>query len=847
MQWGFVDNNWYLWYNYHVYLNGGVFVRSGFIKTISLLLILIMLVISMPVTISAASLPIAVSDSYKNSSYYQAACNAYSSYSDPRARFVQVALSQKGYVGGKYSGAWAGNGGGGRYTEYGRFMGADGQNWCASFVSWCAAAAGIPTSVIPRSVGAGHWKNVNTGTFTKVWSSDFSTYNGYKPQVGDLVLYMPYCKSCSTDTVYRNYNGYDLTAHVVIVTWVSSTANADGGYSIRIVERGNGNTVGESNLNTTAKRTVNCTCGKNTPARVVQGFFRPNWSLMSGGSTTTDVPKETVTLTVATQSDYTKKEFVTETNACVVTQITKPTGTTVTQCGLVLMDANGNVLKNYSENISNVGKNTTLFHSWYDINKELGYTLSKGTTYKYKFFTVVDGVRYEGATRSFTTLGTTNTNPAVTLTVATQSDYTKKEFVTETNACVVTQITKPTGTTVTQCGLVLMDANGNVLKNYSENISNVGKNTTLFHSWYDINKELGYTLSVGTTYKYKFFTVVDGVRYEGATRSFKTRGEVYYNLYFDANGGSVSTTSKKIKAGDVYGTLPTPVRSGYVFLGWYTKKSGGSKVTENTGYSADTDVTVYAMWEEEEIPTCTIGYDSHGGSGKMNSSVYEYGEKVTVAECKFTKSGKEFYQWVLYRSADDTYYTPNNSWQLFDVLEKNRYGLKGFDPGDKIVVDEEWMEGCDTDAPFYFVAVWIDKEEEIEEEVEEEVVIKLYLNNSKMSVNGKYVAIDSQGTTPRIINDRTMVPIRAVIEAMGGTVSWNGNLQQVTLKLDEKTLYLRINENYAFDENSSFELDSAPVLIDGRTLLPVRAVVEYFGGSVSWNNTTKCVTIEYTR
>ncbi len=823
-------------------------MKTNFVKAISLMLTLVMLVIMMPFQVSAASLPIAVSDAYKNSSFYQAACNAYSSYSDPATRFVQVALSQKGYKGGTYSGDWAGNGGGGKYTEYGRFMAKDGQDWCASFVSWCAAAAGIPTSVIPRSAGAGHWKNVNTGTFTKVWSSDFSTYNGYKPQVGDLVLYMPYCKTCYSNTgKYLNYNSYDLTAHVVIVTWASSNANADGGYSIRIVERGNGNTVSESNLNTTAQRTANCVCGKNTPARVVQGFFRPNWSLMSGGNTTPDTPKSTVALTVATQSDYTKKEFVTETNACVVTQITKPQGTLVTQCGLVLMDANGNVLKNYSENISNVGRNTTLFHSWYDINKEVGYTLTKGTTYKYKFFTVVDGVRYEGAVRSFKTLGTVDTNPAVTLTVATQSDYTAKEFVTETNACVVTQITKPKGTTVTQCGLVLMDANGNVLKNHSENVSNVGKNTTLFHSWYDINTEVGYTLSRGTTYKYKFFTVVDGVRYEGAVRSFKTRGEVYYNLYFDAQGGSVSTTSKQIKSGDLYGTLPTPVKSGYVFLGWYTKKSGGSKVTENTRHSGNGDVTVYAVWEEEETPTCTIGYDAHGGSGKMNSSVYEYGEKVTVAECKFKYSGKEFYQWVLYRSADDTFYTPNNGWQSFDVLEKNRYGLKGFDPGDKIIVDEEWTEGCDIDAPFYFVAVWIDKEEEETEDTEEEVVIKLYINSPRMTVNGKYVSIDNQGTTPRIINDRTMVPIRAVIEAMGGTVSWNQNLKQVTLKLDGKTLYLRINENYAFDDRDSFELDSAPVLIDGRTLLPVRAVVEYFGGSVSWNNTTKCVTIEYSK
>lgn len=653
---------------------------------------------------------------------------AYSSYTDPAARFAQIALSQKGYTGGKRSGEWAGSGEGGKHTEYGRFMGKDGEDWCASFVSWCAAAAGIPQNVIPRSVGAGHWKNVNTGTFSRAWSDDFSTYSGYKPQVGDLVLYMPYCKTCSTKNEFRNYNAYNLTAHVVIVTWVPSAANIDGGYTIKVAERGDGNTVREFTLNTTANQTYHCTCGKSVPAHIVQGFFRPDWSLMSGGGGTQD-------------------------------------------------------------------------------NNRQG--------------------------------------EAVKLTAATQSEYTAKEFVTETNACVVTQITKPYGSKVTQCGLVLMDVNENVLKDYTENVTNVGNGLTLFHSWYDINTELGYTLNKATTYKYKFFTVVDGVRYEGETRRFTTKGVPYYILYFDANGGSCNTSIRKLKLGEPYGTLPIPVREGYVFRGWYTAKNNGSAVTEKTSFDETRDVTVYAIWKKEEKKTITVGYDPNGGSGKMNSEVYEYGESLTVKKCKFTKRGKEFYKWVLYRTADETFYTPKNGWQTFDDQEKYSYGIDGFEPGDRLLVNEEWMEDCSEETMFCFVAVWADAEEEIEEETDEELTIKLYIDNPKMSVNGRNVEIDSQGTSPCIINGRTMIPIRAVIEAMGGTVSWNGNLQQVTLKLDGKTLCLRIGENYAFDENDTFELDSAPVLIDGRTLLPVRAVVEYFGGRVSWNNSSRSVTIKY--
>lgn len=703
-------------------------MRFKAIKTVSIIqafvLILSMCVFTAPMKADAASLGVTTSTQYQSGVYYQRACTAYSSYTDPKTRFVQVALSQAGYKGGTYSGDWAGNGSGGRYTEYGRFMGTDGQDWCAAFVSWCAAAAGIPKDVIPRSAKAGYWRSAGTGTYTPIWSNNYTTYNDYKPQVGDLCLYMPYCTTCG-----GHYNAASPSAHVVIVASVSDTKTADGSWSFTTIERRNGNVVGSGTVTTKMKRgsSATCKCG-NEPtgnAYVVQGFWRPNWSLV--GSTTDS-----------------KVEIVTQ--------------------------------------------------------------------------------------------------ALVTLTAPTQSTYTAKEFVTETNACVVTQITKPAGSSVTQCGLVLMDANGNVLKNHTENISNVGKSTTLFHSWYDINAELGYTLSPGTTYKYKFFTVVNGVRYEGETRSFVTRGDAYSNIYFDANGGSCSTSSKKIKAGELFGTLPTPVRDGYEFVGWYTKKSGGMEITEKTYHSSNADLTVYAMWKEEEKKTCTIGYDSHGGSGKMSSEVYEYGETLTVKECKFTYSGKEFYKWVLYRSADDKYLTPNNGWQTFDVLQKNSYGLKGLDPGTQINVNEQWMDGCDEETMFYFVAVWQDVEVE-----EEELVIKLYIDNPKMSVDGKWVNIDSQGTSPSIINGRTMIPIRAVIEAMGGTVSWNGNLQQVTLKLDGKTLYLRIGENYAFDDNDTFKLDSAPILAEGRTLLPVRAVVEYFGGSVSWNNSDRCVTITYSK
>lgn len=76
-----------------------------------------------------------------------------------------------------------------------------------------------------------------------------------------------------------------------------------------------------------------------------------------------------------------------------------------------------------------------------------------------------------------------------------------------------------------------------------------------------------------------------------------------YTLTYNANGGSVSPTSKKLNKGAAYGSLPTPTRSGYTFNGWYTQASGGSKVSSSTIINANT--TIYAQWTKNSTPAPT--------------------------------------------------------------------------------------------------------------------------------------------------------------------------------------------------------------------------------------------------
>ena len=70
-----------------------------------------------------------------------------------------------------------------------------------------------------------------------------------------------------------------------------------------------------------------------------------------------------------------------------------------------------------------------------------------------------------------------------------------------------------------------------------------------------------------------------------------------YTVTFNATGGKIATASKSVRYDSTYGTLPTPTKDGYTFLGWYTAKSGGSKITAGTVVAILSNQTLYARWE----------------------------------------------------------------------------------------------------------------------------------------------------------------------------------------------------------------------------------------------------------
>ena len=125
-----------------------------------------------------------------------------------------------------------------------------------------------------------------------------------------------------------------------------------------------------------------------------------------------------------------------------------------------------------------------------------------------------------------------------------------------------------------------------------------------------------------------------------------------------------------------------------------------------------------------------------------------------------------------------------------------------------------------------------------------ETQIEFTINNAYMKVNGVSAEIDpGKGTAPVIRDGRTLLPIRAVVEAMGGEVEWKADTKTTVLKKDGNTVELTIGSNTAYLNGQGDKIDTAPVIINGRTMLPLRYVAESFGFKTDWDADTKSITI----
>jgi len=111
-----------------------------------------------------------------------------------------------------------------------------------------------------------------------------------------------------------------------------------------------------------------------------------------------------------------------------------------------------------------------------------------------------------------------------------------------------------------------------------------------------------------------------------------------------------------------------------------------------------------------------------------------------------------------------------------------------------------------------------------------------------ITVNGSRIASDVK---PYIdSNNRTMVPIRFVAEALGSEVDWNQETKGVSVKRKENAVYLWAGRQDYTVNGKSKTMDTVPVILPpGRTMVPVRFVAEALGCTVNWDSAARTVMI----
>lgn len=245
------------------------------------------------------------------------------------------------------------------------------------------------------------------------------------------------------------------------------------------------------------------------------------------------------------------------------------------------------------------------------------------------------------------------------------------------------------------------------------------------------------------------------------------------------------------------------------------------KVSENPGFM---NLIRFAngVWEIYDGVTDFKGIENSDADDMFK---IQQGDTVTIT---FTKQSNGLYN-VKYENKGKNY-TPVTEFD-FDKI---------FTEGKAHAAVSASLIGSEKDAFGYTVTVNGEKSSDssdlsnYEKNDPEPGVVKVY-------VNGKRVEFDQQ---PVIQDGRTLVPVRAIFEALGATVTWDDATKTVTAKKGDVTVNLKIGSTQLFKNGAvAAALDVPAQIINERTLVPARAVSEAFGANVGWVDATKSVVI----
>ena len=366
-------------------------------------------------------------------------------------------------------------------------------------------------------------------------------------------------------------------------------------------------------------------------------------------------------------------------------------------------------------------------------------------------------------------------------------------------------------------------------------------------------------------------TISDGT-FNGTLTNNGTIGEsATFAVTFITDGGSFVEEQKVVngqKAKNI-----TPTREGYSFVGWYTE--------DGTGYDFETPVknplTLKAQWTINRY-TITFVFDN----GQTDTVIKgDYGTAITAPENP-TKDGYIFTgwdkeipatmpaedmkitaQWKRKKSSSSSTpeyavsapsknengsvsISPKNAAEgervTITVAPKKGYALDKLTVLDKNGKEMKLKDQGDGKFTFTMPASKVEIKAVFKEVTSEpappkqetrQTVVQMQIGSRLLISDG---AVSQKDAAPVIRNNRTLVPIRFITEALGGEVKWNEAAKEVILVIDGKEIKMRIGETLE-------KYGVAPMIIDGRTYVPVRFVADELHAAVVWNDAAKTVTI----
>ena len=130
----------------------------------------------------------------------------------------------------------------------------------------------------------------------------------------------------------------------------------------------------------------------------------------------------------------------------------------------------------------------------------------------------------------------------------------------------------------------------------------------------------------------------------------------------------------------------------------------------------------------------------------------------------------------------------------------------------------------------------------------ERIIIKLVVGSREISIKGELGLLDSEPFIDKI-SGRTMVPLRAIAEAIGATVNFDPKEQRIEIKKDSVSIYLWIGKSTSVVNGTEVSIDPqkpvSPMIVKGRTFLPLRFNAESFDFKVDWDPKTQSITLTY--